>query len=117
MRFLVSLVLVAALLAGCETTSPEEELRAETQRVVVVEFVVDTEGHPQDIRVVSEDDPALALAAVEAVRGWTFPPATVEGEAVNSRVRLPVVFPADFDPGENLPQPDGAGEVEPETDA
>lgn len=110
MRTLLLVPLFLLAVIGCQTVTTETEPQpmASSQNMVIVEFIVDTEGRPREIQVVSEDDPALALAAVEAVRGWTFPPARVEGVPVNSRLRLPIVFPHDYDPGDIIPPPAGA---------
>ncbi len=58
---------------------------------VILEFVVDTAGVPQGIKVASSNNEKLAAAAIKAVTEWRFTPRVKDGEAVESKVRLPFV--------------------------
>lgn len=58
---------------------------------VILEFVVDTDGMPQGVKVVSSNDDELAAAAMKAVAEWRFAPLVKAGEAVESKVRIPFV--------------------------
>ena len=58
---------------------------------VVLEFVIDENGVPQGIAVAKSNNDALAEAALKAVADWRFSPLVKDGEAVSSKVRLPVV--------------------------
>lgn len=58
---------------------------------VILEFVVDTAGMPQGIKVSSSNNEKLAAAAMKAVTKWRFTPRVKDGEAVESTVRLPFV--------------------------
>ncbi len=57
--------------------------------------VIDREGHVSSIEVVEEkstDRQDLCQAAIEAVQGWTFEPATLEGEPVAVYYHLTINF-------------------------
>ncbi|HTX65989.1 MAG TPA: TonB family protein [Opitutaceae bacterium] len=58
---------------------------------VQVEFLVDTAGRPQAVRVLSATDPDFARAVREAVKLWRFAPARPNGTPVPMKVELPVV--------------------------
>jgi protein TonB len=61
--------------------------------VVVVQLRVDEQGVVVDVRIVQSDPPGVFdAAAVESVRGWTFAPATSDGEPVPSWVRQTIRF-------------------------
>ena len=54
---------------------------------------LDAKGMPADVKVeFSSRQSALDKAAIEAVRGWRFKPATVRGQPVPSKMRVPVKF-------------------------
>lgn len=71
---------------------PMERRRAGVTGQVTVEFVVNTEGQPAEIRVVSSSDPAFDVAAMAAVQKWFFEPGQRKGEAVNVKMIVPIVF-------------------------
>ena len=54
-------------------------------------FTVDEQGMPKDIVVKSTTSETLASHAVAAVAQWRFKPAIVDGQAVATKVQLPVV--------------------------
>lgn len=58
---------------------------------VVLEFVIDKAGVPQDITVAESNDAKLAEAAIKAVEKWRFTPRMKNGETVTTKARLPVV--------------------------
>ncbi|MFC0677739.1 energy transducer TonB [Lysobacter korlensis] len=54
---------------------------------------VGVEGKPTSIRVQSgSGQEALDAAAVEAVRGWQFTPATLGGRPVSTPIQVPITF-------------------------
>ncbi len=59
---------------------------------VVVEFVIDQRGDVANAVAARSTSPDFNAAAVEAVRRWKFKPATVDGRAVNTRMRVPIIF-------------------------
>ena len=58
---------------------------------VVLEFVIDEAGIPQGISVYSSNDDELAKASIKAVKQWRFAPRSVDGRAVATKARLPIV--------------------------
>jgi TonB family protein len=59
---------------------------------VVVSFVVDKNGIPQDLRVESSANPKLEPAALDAVRQWQFQPALVDGQPAAVSMSTEVSF-------------------------
>lgn len=60
---------------------------------VVLVLSLDAKGVPADVRIErSSRQEALDQAAVTAVRGWRFKPATNRGEPVPTKIRVPVKF-------------------------
>lgn len=59
---------------------------------VVVEFVVDTEGRVKNPVVVRTLNPGFNEAALEAMRGWRFEPARLDGRPVNTRMQQAISF-------------------------
>jgi TonB family protein len=66
--------------------------RAGVEGTVMVAFVVQANGEVRDVRAVRSTDPLLAQAAVNAIKGWKFAPATKDGGAVATATELPVKF-------------------------
>lgn len=60
---------------------------------VIVRLKLGTDGRPTDVRVQSTSRYApLDAAAVAAVRGWEFVPATAAGKPVTTTIQVPVTF-------------------------
>lgn len=57
-----------------------------------IEFILDREGRAQLPRIVSASAPEFGYAAATAVSQWKFEPPKKDGVAVDSRVRVPLVF-------------------------
>ncbi|HXE15331.1 MAG TPA: energy transducer TonB, partial [Bryobacteraceae bacterium] len=55
-------------------------------------LVIDADGQPQDIRVLRSLDPGLDQKAIEAVRQWSFEPATKDGEPVAVQATIEIHF-------------------------
>ena len=54
---------------------------------------LDAKGMPADVKVeFSSRQSALDAAAIEAVRSWRFKPATIRGQPVPTKMRVPVKF-------------------------
>lgn len=81
-----------------------------TEAEVVVEFVVDPTGRVREAICVSSPHPAFSAPAVAAITEWRFLPATKDGHAVNTRVRIPVSFQMGEVrlPNSNAPVPDAS---------
>ncbi|MFQ5526683.1 MAG: energy transducer TonB [Thermoanaerobaculia bacterium] len=72
---------------------------AGTTGLVVVRTVIASNGSIRDAWVTQPLDPALDAAALEAVRDWTFEPATLDGKAVDVYYNLTINFQLDGDDG------------------
>ena len=59
---------------------------------VLLAFVVDREGVVRNPVVVRSNNPAFDQPAIEALLKWKFEPALVDGQAVNTRMSVPMVF-------------------------
>lgn len=71
---------------------PEAAAQAGIQGRLLLEFVVEADGRPTDIRVRQSLHPLCDSAAVRALRQVAFVPGRQRGEAVRVRMRLPVRF-------------------------
>lgn len=68
-------------------------LGGESQRgTVVLGMIVDIDGRPHDITVTQSQGQALDAATLQAVRSWTFKPATCQGEPVPSFMIVEMSF-------------------------
>ncbi|MCH7638826.1 MAG: energy transducer TonB [Bacteroidetes bacterium] len=74
---------------------PASCLSAGTEGRVFVQFVVDKEGHPSEVRVVRGLHDACDEAAVQVVEQSHFIPGLDEGKTVRVRMSLPVTFQLD----------------------
>jgi protein TonB len=97
-RILLALLLAAACKPPAPTLSPPTPLGnampapervAETQAAkdgkqgaVKIAYCIDTDGKPQDVRVVEPLEPEFDALALETVGAWRFEPATRDGAAV-----------------------------------
>lgn len=59
---------------------------------VRLRFVVNTEGRTEHIRVVSSPHPDFEEAAVKAFSQWIFKPGLRDGQPVNVRMEIPIIF-------------------------
>ncbi len=78
-----------------ERTEPEysaEAAQARVQSVVVLSIVVGTDGKARDFKVTQGAGFGLDEKAVEAVREWTFRPATRDGAAIAVPANIEVSF-------------------------
>ena len=72
---------------------PDEALKKKIEGIVVVQFIVDEEGNPIDIRVIQPVNPLLDAEAVRVIsqsRDWE--PAVYGGRLVKSYKKQPIVF-------------------------
>lgn len=70
----------------------EEARRAKKQGTCVLWLVVDSTGHPRDIRVARGLGFGLDAKAVEAVKQWRFRPALKDGGPVDVQISVEVEF-------------------------
>ena len=71
---------------------PPEARRQGIQGRLVLDFVVDTEGYTQDIRVIKSLHPLCDSSAVAALERTRFVPGQRNGQKIPVRMRLPVRF-------------------------
>jgi protein TonB len=71
---------------------PRELRQQKVEGTVYVVFVVDVEGRVVQPTIETSPDEAFHAPALEAVRRWKFEPATVRGEKVRARMRVPIRF-------------------------
>src|SRR5438270_436647 len=64
----------------------DEARRARISGIVIVEALIDKDGHVKDVQVLKPLPFGLDQSAVDAVRQWFFKPGTLNGEPV------PVIF-------------------------
>lgn len=60
--------------------------------LVVIRFIVGTDGKPHDLKVTSAPNRGFDEAALDAVRQWIFKPATCDGEPVEADVSVNIMF-------------------------
>jgi periplasmic protein TonB len=70
----------------------EEARRAKKQGTCVLWLIVDSAGHPRDIRVQRGLGFGLDAKAIEAVRQWRFQPALKDGKPVDVQISVEVEF-------------------------
>jgi TonB family protein len=73
---------------------PPDAADRHIQGVVKINVLIGTDGHVENIRLVS-GHPLLAPAALQAVRHWVFEPTQVQGNAV--KVITQITIPFDLD--------------------
>jgi TonB family protein len=75
---------------------PEFPAKALSQRVsgsVTIEYIVDTNGDPRDVRVVEATPPGVFdHAAINAVKHWHYEPVVANGVPVEVPVRTAIRF-------------------------
>ena len=71
---------------------PEEARKNRVQGRVILEAVVDEKGTVAKVRSLESPDPTLSDAALEAVKKWTYKPATKKGKAVKVLMTVTVTF-------------------------
>lgn len=71
---------------------PEEARKNRVQGKVVLEAVIDEKGDVVRVTTLESPDPALAEAAIEAVKKWTYEPTTRKGKPVKVRMTVTVAF-------------------------
>ena len=70
----------------------EEARRAKKQGTCVLWLIVDSTGHPRDLRVVRGLGFGLDAKALEAVKQWKFNPALKDGKPVDVQISVEVEF-------------------------
>jgi iron complex outermembrane recepter protein len=75
-----------------EAIYPAAELAAKKHAEVVLFVTIDVEGHVTKVDVAQSGGKSFDDAAMAAMREWTFVPATRDGKAIVSRIRVPFHF-------------------------
>ncbi len=73
--------------------NPERPKTSGAQTPVVINTAIGTDGKTHDLSVASTPNPDFDKVALEAVRRWTFKPASCEGEPVEVRINIFINFP------------------------
>jgi protein TonB len=71
---------------------PEPARRVRLQGVAIVQAILDTDGRVTSVRVLRSPGMGMGEAAAEAIRGWLFEPARLNGRAVAVYYTLTVNF-------------------------
>ena len=72
---------------------PKIARRRNQQGIVMLDVVVDEEGHPETIEILkSSGFSSLDKAAIASVERWEFEPEQRNNQFVKSRVHIPVAF-------------------------
>nr|MBA2677592.1 energy transducer TonB [Ktedonobacteraceae bacterium] len=71
---------------------PDAAVRAGFQGSVSLQFIVDTQGNPQDIRVVHHVGMGLEEKAIAALRQYRFKPGMYQGHPVPVQMAIGVDF-------------------------
>ena len=79
-------------LGGVQPAYTELARKARIQGVVIVEAIIDKEGHVTNVRVLKGLPMGLDQSAVDAVKSWRFRPATLNGRPVSVYYSLTVNF-------------------------
>lgn len=74
---------------------PSQLKRDGVSGMVVVSLVVETDGSVTEVEVKKSTNAEFEGPAVDAVKNWKFKPAKKDGEAIRSKVALPLKFSAD----------------------
>jgi protein TonB len=82
------------MLSKTEPAYTDETRNAKIEGVVVLSVEIDTDGFPQNIRVVRSLDDGLDQSAVAAVQQWRFKPGEKDGKPVRVAVKVKVNFRA-----------------------
>ena len=85
-----------------EPLYPESARRNHVSGLVVVQAVIDENGHVTEVRTL-QGPPELTQAAVDAVKQWTFEPGTLAGKPVPVIFNLTVNFKLDSAPPAPVP--------------
>jgi RNA polymerase sigma factor (sigma-70 family) len=65
----------------------------------LVEFTIGPDGTVSDAQVIKSSDPTFEQPALDAVRLWRYQPGKIAGQAVGTRVQVPMLFSMQQDDG------------------
>jgi len=82
----------AVLVHRVDPVYPKEAQKKGVRGVVQMVATIGTDGHVRDVMVVKSPNPALTVAAVEAVRQWVYKPTLVNGIPVENETHISISF-------------------------
>jgi TonB family protein len=87
----------AGVMAGHKLTGenpiyPVSARRNHVSGTVIFVATIGTDGHIHSLRIASTPDPDLAIAALVAVRTWTYTPYLINGEPIEVKTQITVNF-------------------------
>jgi TonB family protein len=85
-------VMAGHKLAGSNPIYPLAARMHHISGTVTFLAIIGTDGHIHSLRIVSTPDPDLAIAALAAVRTWTYTPYLLNGEPVEVKTQIRVNF-------------------------
>jgi len=85
-------VISGMLLKKTEPIYPQSATENHVSGVVVLRALIGTDGHVNRLTVQSSTDPDLAIAALAAVRQWTYKPYTLNGMPTDVETTINVKF-------------------------
>lgn len=85
-------VIPPKLISASDPEFSDEARRQKYQGICILSFIVDTNGHPQDIRVTRSLGMGLDEKALAAVRAYRFKPGTKDGRPVPVMMQVEVDF-------------------------
>jgi hypothetical protein len=71
---------------------PDSVRTANVRAEAVIDFIVDHAGHAQLPQIVSSTNPDFGWAAATAVGRWQYTAPSLNGRAVDLRIRVPLVY-------------------------
>lgn len=74
---------------------PEQLKREGVSGMVVVNVIIETDGTVAEVEVRKSTNSDFEAPALEAVKNWRFRPAKKDGQAIRTKVALPLKFSAD----------------------
>jgi TonB family protein len=85
-------VIAGSILKKVQPVYPESAKVDHVQGTVVLRAVIGSDGHVHSLRPTSAPDPDLAMAAIYAVRQWTYKPYMLNGEPTSIDTTITVNF-------------------------
>ena len=80
------------LVHSVEPEFTEQARRADYQGDISIQLIVDSQGHPQDVRAITHLAMGLEAKAINAVKQYRFRPAIYQGHAVSVYIVIDVSF-------------------------
>ena len=85
-------VMSGMLLSRIDPIYPASAKANHTSGTVITHALIGTDGHVHSLKLVSADDPDLAISAIAAVRQWVYKPYLLNGEPTDIETTITVNF-------------------------